>query len=96
MYRRTILGTIQRMPLMAESEKQKYTNDVEAHYLHIKMLVSVGSSRPQEAISYMMEEETLTGKTYHPINAVICKYCACKPLFVTTLRVIRKLLKIPI
>lgn len=94
-YRRTILGTIQRMPLMTDEEKRKYSNKVEAHYLHVKMQVAVGYRKVQEAISYMSEEENLTGVKYPVVNALICKYCDCKPIFVM-LRAIRKLLKIPV
>lgn len=94
-YRRTILGTIKRMPLMMDNEKRHCSNKVEAHYLHVKMQVSVGYGKVQEAISYMNEEVKLTGVKYPVINALICKYCNCKPIFVM-LRAIRKLLKTPV
>lgn len=94
-YRRTILGTFERMPLMMEKEKCEYTNKVEAHYLHIKMQVAVCFGKAKEAVRYMNEEVKLTGNKYHLVNSLICKYCGNRPV-VIVLRAIRKLMKLPL
>lgn len=94
-YKRTILGTIDRMALMTDAEKKEYAKEIEAHYLHIKVFLSVYFGKPKESVEYMRQEEQLTGKKAHFVNYLICRYCD-KKFIVTPLKAIRSLFKIPV
>lgn len=89
-YKRTLCGTLNRMPYMPYEEKIKYLTKIELKYLHKKMQLAIGQGKAKDALIFLKDMEKLSNTKQPFFTILFCYFCDCKPVFLI-LRVIRKI-----